>query len=632
MKKLSLPTINPKVVISILVFAFAFLIGNEASSITRASPDDSNLLMGFNLALESIYMRPLDFLQISQNPADLKIGFIMLLPAAMLLMTTVWKEKKRFHRKGQEQGSAQWGTHEDIEPFMEQKKEDFSKNIILSQSEYLSINTRKTRRNANIMIVGGSGSGKTRFYVKPNLLQMHSSYVVTDPKGTILEEVGQVLANGGYAIKSLNLIDFNKSLKYNPFAYVRDEKDILKLVNCLITNTSGEGEKAKEDFWVKAERLLLTSLIAFIWYEAPAEEQNFTTLTELINECETKEDDEEYQNPVDILFLKLEEKDPEHFAVRQYKKYKLAAGKTAKSILISVGARLAPFDIKQIRELTAYDEMELDTLGDKKTALFVIIPDTDATFNFIAAMMYSQMFDALCYKADNHYHGRLPIHVRCLLDEFANIGMIPNFEKLIATIRSREISACPILQSESQLKGLYKDHADTIIGNCDTYVFLGGKEKGTLKGVSEMLGKETIDQLVVNESRGKDTSSSLNYAVLGRELLTASEVSLLKTDECIVSLRGCPPFLSKKYDLEKHPNFGQTADADPANRFIFDPNKKASYFENVSEAVVFDLSDESLPADEEKEIEQSEEEKFHSTVIEEINNLGGETDEEPGNG
>lgn len=628
MKKFVLPAINPKVAISVGLLLVAFLLGNEASQLNQALPEP-NLLVSLSTAIRSIYLHPIEFCKISLDSADLQMGAVALLLAAILL-SYIFKEKKRFHRKGVEQGSAHWGTLKDIEPFMETKKEDFSKNIILSQTESLSTDTRKTRRNNNILIVGGSGSGKTRFFVKPNLLQMHTSYVITDPKGTILEEVGQVLANNGYVIKSINLIDFAKSMKYNPLAYIRDEKDILKLVNCLITNTSGEGEKAKEDFWVKAERLLLTSLIAYLWYEAPIEEQNFSMLADLLNECETKEDDEEYKNPVDLMFERLEGKDADHFAVRQYRKYKLAAGKTAKSILISVGARLAPFDIKQVRNLTAYDEMELDTIGDRKTALFVIIPDTDATFNFIIAMMYSQMFDSLCFKADNEYHGRLPIHVRCLLDEFANIGMIPNFEKLIATIRSREISACPILQSASQLKGLYKDHADTIIGNCDTYVFLGGKEKTTLKDVSEMLGKETIDQLVVNQSLGKEKSNSLNYSVLGRELMTSAELSLLKTDECIVSLRGCPPFLSKKYDLEKHPNYGQTADADKSNLYTFVPSTKVDFFDNVSKAVIFDLTDEDLSIekatledtlDEKQSFVASNQDDDFAATIAEINSL-----------
>ena len=425
----------------------------------------------------------------------------------------------------------------------------------------------KYARNKNVVVIGGSGSGKTRFFVKPNLMQLHSSYCLTDPKGTILIECGQLLQRGGYRIKTLNTINFSKSMHYNPFAYIRSEKDILKLVNTLIVNTKGDGEKSGEDFWVKAERLLYSALVGYIWYEAPDEEMNFITLLELINASEAREDDEEYQSPVDLLFADLEERDPDHFAVKQYKKYKLAAGKTAKSILISCGARLAPFDIKELRDLMAYDDLELDTLGDRKTALFIIISDTDDTFNFVAAILYTQLFNLLCDKADDLYNGKLPVHVRFLLDEFANIGQIPRFEKLIATIRSREISACIILQSQSQLKAIYKDSADTIIGNCDTTLFLGGKEQSTLKEISEILGKETIDSFNTSENRGREKSYGLNYQKLGKELMTKDELAVMDGGKCILQLRGVRPFFSDKYDITKHPNYKYLSDFDKKNIF-----------------------------------------------------------------
>ena len=453
---------------------------------------------------------------------------------------------------------------------------DFFNNIPMTQTERITMSSRpkqpKYARNKNILVIGGSGSGKTRFFCKPSLLQAHSSYVCTDPKGTLLPEIGSFLERKKYRIKCLNLINFKKSMRYNPLAYIRSEKDILKLVNALIMNTKGEGEKSSEDFWVKAERLYYSALIGYIWYEAPEEERNFITLLDLINASEAREDDETYQSPVDILFQQLEEKEPDHFAVKQYRKFKMAAGKTLKSILISCGARLAPFDIKELRDLMETDELELDTLGDSKTALFVIISDTDSTFNFVAALMYSQLFNLLCDKADDFYGGRLPVHVRLILDEFANIGQIPNFDKLIATIRSREISASIILQSQSQLKTIYKDAADTIVGNCDSTLFLGGKEKSTLKEISELLGKETIDSYNQSENWGAQTSHGLNYQKLGKELMTQDELAVMDGGKCIFMLRGVRPFLSEKYDLTKHPNYRYTADADPKN--VFDMHLK----------------------------------------------------------
>lgn len=497
---------------------------------------------------------------------DLLIGIA---GAVIIRMIVHFKGKNaKKYRHGVEYGSARWGTPADIAPFVD---EDFFNNIPITQTERITMSSRpkqpKYARNKNILVIGGSGSGKTRFFCKPSLLQCHSSYVVTDPKGTILNEVGRLLERKKYRIKSLNLINFKKSMRYNPLAYIRSEKDILKLVNALIMNTKGEGDKSGEDFWVKAERLYYSALIGYIWYEATEDEKNFITLLDLINASEAREDDEEYQSPVDLLFADLEEKDPDHFAVKQYKKFKMAAGKTLKSILISCGARLAPFDIKELRELMAYDELELDTLGDSKAALFVIISDTDSTFNFVAALMYSQLFNLLCDKADDFYGGRLPVHVRLILDEFANIGQIPAFDKLIATIRSREISASIILQSQSQLKAIYKDSADTIVGNCDSTLFLGGKEKTTLKEISELLGKETIDSYNRSENRGTQISHGLSYQKLGKELMTQDELAVMDGGKCIFMLRGVRPFFSDKYDLTRHPNYKYTADADPKNVF-----------------------------------------------------------------
>ena len=483
------------------------------------------------------------------------------------IVYTKGKNAKKF-RQGKEYGSARWGNKKDIEPYMDEK---FQNNILLTQTERLTMNGRpanpKYARNKNVLVIGGSGSGKTRFYVKPNLMQMHSSYCVTDPKGTIVLECGKMLEDNGYEIKILNTINFKKSMKYNPFAYLRSEKDILKLVQTIIANTKGEGEKAGEDFWVKAEKLYYTALIGYIFYEAPREEKNFATLLDMIDASEVREDDETYMNPIDRLFEALEKKEPTHFAVKQYKKYKLAAGKTAKSILISCGARLAPFDIQELRDLMQEDELELDTLGDRKTALFVIISDTDDTFNFVVSIMYSQLFNLLCDKADDVYGGRLPVHVRCLLDEFANIGLIPKFEKLIATIRSREISASIILQAQSQLKAIYKDNADTIVGNCDSTLFLGGKEKTTLKELSETLGKETIDLYNTSETRSNQKSFGLNYQKTGKELMSQDEITVMDGSKCIFQLRGVRPFLSDKFDITKHKNYKLLEDYDKKNSF-----------------------------------------------------------------
>ncbi len=497
---------------------------------------------------------------------DLLIGIAG--AALIRLIVYVKGRNAKKYRKGIEYGSARWGKAADIKPYVDPV---FDNNVILTQTERLMMSNRpknpKYARNKNVLVIGGSGSGKTRFFVKPNLMQIHSSYVVTDPKGTLLVECGQLLQRAKYKIKVLNTINFSKSMKYNPFSYIRSEKDILKLVNTIIANTKGDGEKSGEDFWIKAERLYYTALIGYIWYEAPEEEKNFTTLLDMINASEAREDDEDFQNPVDLMFERLAEKDPDHFAVKQYAKYKLAAGKTAKSILISCAARLAPFDIRELRELMETDEMELDTIGDRKTALFVIISDTDDTFNFVVSILYTQLFNLLCDKADDVYGGRLPVHVRCLLDEFANIGQIPKFEKLIATIRSREISASIILQSQSQLKAIYKDNADTIVGNCDSTLFLGGKEKTTLKEISEILGKETIDSFNTGENRGREISHSLNYQKLGKELMTQDEIAVMDGGKCILQLRGVRPFFSDKYDITKHPRYKYLSDYDKKNAF-----------------------------------------------------------------
>ena len=525
---------------------------------------------------------------LSFHPMDLLIGLM----GAVILRLAVWMKGKnaKKYRHGMEYGSARWGTPADIAPYMDK---DFFNNIPMTQTERITMASRpkqpKYARNKNILVIGGSGSGKTRFFCKPSLLQAHSSYVVTDPKGTLLPEIGSFLERKKYRIKCLNLINFKKSMRYNPLAYIRSEKDILKLVNALIMNTKGEGEKSSEDFWVKAERLYYSALIGYIWYEATEEEKNFITLLDLINASEAREDDEEYQSPVDILFQQLEEREPDHFAVKQYRKFKMAAGKTLKSILISCGARLAPFDIKELRDLMETDELELDTLGDSKTALFVILSDTDSTFNFVAALMYSQLFNLLCDKADDFYGGRLPVHVRLILDEFANIGQIPNFDKLIATIRSREISASIILQSQSQLKTIYKDAADTIVGNCDSTLFLGGKEKSTLKEISELLGKETIDLYNQSENRGTQVSHGLSYQKLGKELMTQDELAVMDGGRCIFMLRGVRPFLSEKYDLTKHPNYKYTADADPKNVFDMERYMKKRQRMAVKPADSFDV-------------------------------------------
>nr|WP_242518120.1 type IV secretory system conjugative DNA transfer family protein [Bulleidia sp. zg-1006] len=502
----------------------------------------------------------------SIHPTDILMG-VGVAALIKFIVYTKGKNAKKF-RQGKEYGSARWGTKKDIEPYMDEK---FQNNILLTQTERLTMNGRpanpKYARNKNVLVIGGSGSGKTRFYVKPNLMQMHSSYCVTDPKGTIVLECGKMLEDNGYEIKILNTINFKKSMKYNPFAYLRSEKDILKLVQTIIANTKGEGEKSGEDFWVKAEKLYYTALIGYIFYEAPREEKNFATLLDMIDASEVREDDETYMNPIDRLFEALEKKEPTHFAVKQYKKYKLAAGKTAKSILISCGARLAPFDIQELRDLMSEDELELDTLGDRKTALFVIISDTDDTFNFVVSIMYSQLFNLLCDKADDEYGGRLPVHVRCLLDEFANIGLIPKFEKLIATIRSREISASIILQAQSQLKAIYKDNADTIVGNCDSTLFLGGKEKTTLKELSETLGKETIDLYNTSETRSNQKSFGLNYQKTGKELMSQDEITVMDGSKCIFQLRGVRPFLSDKFDITKHKNYKLLEDYDKKNLF-----------------------------------------------------------------
>ena len=502
----------------------------------------------------------------SIHPTDILMG-VGVAALIKFVVYTKGKNAKKF-RQGKEYGSARWGTRKDIEPYMDEK---FQNNILLTQTERLTMNGRpanpKYARNKNVLVIGGSGSGKTRFYVKPNLMQMHSSYCVTDPKGTIVIECGKMLEDNGYEIKILNTINFKKSMKYNPFAYLKSEKDILKLVQTIIANTKGEGEKAGEDFWVKAEKLYYTALIGYIFYEAPREEKNFATLLDMIDASEVREDDETYMNPIDRLFEALEKKEPTHFAVKQYKKYKLAAGKTAKSILISCGARLAPFDIQELRDLMKEDELELDTLGDRKTALFVIISDTDDTFNFVVSIMYSQLFNLLCDKADDEYGGRLPVHVRCLLDEFANIGLIPKFEKLIATIRSREISASIILQAQSQLKAIYKDNADTIVGNCDSTLFLGGKEKTTLKELSETLGKETIDLYNTSETRSNANSYGLNYQKTGKDLMSQDEITVMDGSKCIFQLRGVRPFLSDKFDITKHKNYKLLEDFNKKNAF-----------------------------------------------------------------
>ncbi len=570
-----------KIILPNLPYLLFVLLGTKCGQAARLAPgmDFSqkalHILDGFRLAFKSLLP--------SFHPADLLVG--LLIAAALRLAVYVKGKNAKKFRKNMEYGSARWGTAADIAPYVDPA---FENNIILTQTESLTMNSRpkdpKTARNKNVLVIGGSGSGKTRFFIKPNLMQCQSkdypvSFVVTDPKGSIVVECGRLLEKNNYRIKIFNTINFSKSMHYNPFAYIHSEKDILKLVNTLICNTKGDG-KSGDDFWVKAETLLYCALIGYIHYEAPEEEQNFATLIELVNAMEVREDDETFENPVDIAFKELEKDKPNHFAVRQYKKYKLAAGKTAKSINISCGARLAPFDIAELREITMYDELELDTLGDKiydnpdakdgsfkKTALFLIMSDTDSTFNFLISMIYSQLFNLLCEKADDQYKGRLPVHVRCLIDEAANIGQIPNLEKLMATIRSREISACLVLQAQSQLKALYKDNADTIIGNCDTSIFLGGKEPTTLKELNQALGKETIDTFNTGESRGREVSHSLNYQKLGKDLATVDELAVLDGSKCILQLRGVRPFLSNKFDITQHRNYKYLSDANPKNEF-----------------------------------------------------------------
>ena len=570
-----------KIILPNLPYLLFALLGTKCGQAARLAPglDFSqkalHILDGFRLAFKSLLP--------SFHPADLLVG--LLIAAALRLAVYVKGKNAKKFRKNMEYGSARWGTAADIAPYVDPASEN---NIILTQTESLTMNSRpkdpKTARNKNVLVIGGSGSGKTRFFIKPNLMQCQSkdypvSFVVTDPKGSIVVECGKLLEKNNYRIKIFNTINFSKSMHYNPFAYIHSEKDILKLVNTLICNTKGDG-KSGDDFWVKAETLLYCALIGYIHYEAPEEEQNFATLIELVNAMEVREDDETFENPVDIAFKELEKDKPNHFAVRQYKKYKLAAGKTAKSINISCGARLAPFDIAELREITMYDELELDTLGDKiydnpdakdgsfkKTALFLIMSDTDSTFNFLISMIYSQLFNLLCEKADDQYKGRLPVHVRCLIDEAANIGQIPNLEKLMATIRSREISACLVLQAQSQLKALYKDNADTIIGNCDTSIFLGGKEPTTLKELNQALGKETIDTFNTGESRGREVSHSLNYQKLGKDLATVDELAVLDGSKCILQLRGVRPFLSNKFDITQHRNYKYLSDANPKNEF-----------------------------------------------------------------
>ena len=552
-----------------ILFVYLF---DKAAQAVRLAPgaDLSGKLLCIGNGFTSAFASPLP----SFSPVDMLIGIAGAILIRLIVYTKGKNAKK--YRKGVEYGSARWGNAEDIKPYIDPV---FANNVLLTQTERLMMSSRpkqpKYARNKNILVIGGSGSGKTRFFVKPNLMQMHSSYVVTDPKGTVLVECGKLLQRGGYRIKVLNTINFKKSMRYNPFAYLRSEKDILKLVNTIIANTKGDGEKSGEDFWVKSERLFYCALIGYIWYEAPEVEKNFTTLLEMINASEAREDDPEFQSPVDLMFERLEEKDPEHFAVRQYKKFLLSAGKTRSSILISCGARLAPFDIRELRELMETDEMELDTIGDRKTALFVIISDTDDTFNFVVSILYTQLFNLLCDKADDVYGGRLPVHVRCLLDEFANIRQIPKFEKLIATIRSREISASIILQSQSQLKAIYKDNADTIVGNCDTTLFLGGKEKTTLKEMSELLGKETIDSFNTSETRSNQKSYGLNYQKLGKELMTQDEIAVMDGGKCILQLRGVRPFFSDKFDITKHPNYRYLSDADPKNAFDMEKHIKS---------------------------------------------------------
>ena len=586
------PEVKKLILLNLPYLLFVYLFGKVGQAFRLAQGIDLSAKLlhigqGFTAAFSSAAP--------SFHPVDLLIG----IAGAVIIRLVVYSKQKnaKKYRKGMEYGTARWGTPADIKPFIDPV---FENNVLLTQTERLMMSNRpkdpKNARNKNILVIGGSGSGKTRFFAKPNIMQLHSSYVITDPKGSLICEVGQLLQRAKYRIKVLNTINFSKSMHYNPFAYLRSEKDILKLVNTIIVNTKGEGAQSAEDFWVKSERLFYSALIGYIFYEAPEEEKNFTTMLDMINASEAKEDDSEFQSPVDLMFARLEEKDPEHFAVRQYKKFLLSAGKTRASILVSCGARLAPFDIRELRELMEYDEMELDTLGDRKTALFLIMSDTDSTFNFVIAILQSQLFNLLCDKADDVYGGRLPVHVRCILDEFANIGQIPQFDKLIATIRSREISASIILQSQSQLKAIYRDNADTIVGNCDTMLFLGGKEKTTLKEISEILGKETIDSFNTSENRGKEISHGLNYQKLGKELMTQDEIATMDGGMCILQVRGIRPFFSKKYDITKHPNYKYLSDADKKNAFDVERYIRAQRKKKRTPAVVepeepFDLYD-----------------------------------------
>ena len=598
------PEVKKLILLNLPYLLFVYLFGKVGQAFRLAQGIDLSAKLlhigqGFTAAFSNAAP--------SFHPIDLLIG----IAGAVIIRLVVYSKQKnaKKYRKGMEYGTARWGTSADIKPFIDPV---FENNVLLTQTERLMMSNRpkdpKNARNKNILVIGGSGSGKTRFFAKPNIMQLHSSYVITDPKGSLICEVGQLLQRAKYRIKVLNTINFSKSMHYNPFAYLRSEKDILKLVNTIIVNTKGEGAQSAEDFWVKSERLFYSALIGYIFYEAPEEEKNFTTMLDMINASEAKEDDSEFQSPVDLMFARLEEKDPEHFAVRQYKKFLLSAGKTRASILVSCGARLAPFDIRELRELMEYDEMELDTLGDRKTALFLIMSDTDSTFNFVIAILQSQLFNLLCDKADDVYGGRLPVHVRCILDEFANIGQIPQFDKLIATIRSREISASIILQSQSQLKAIYRDNADTIVGNCDTMLFLGGKEKTTIKEISEILGKETIDSFNTSENRGKEISHGLNYQKLGKELMTQDEIATMDGGMCILQVRGIRPFFSKKYDITKHPNYKYLSDADKKNAFDVERYIRAQRKKKRTPAVVepeepfdlydIDLSDMNMAAEE----------------------------------
>ena len=598
------PEVKKLILLNLPYLLFVYLFGKVGQAFRLAQGIDLSAKLlhigqGFTAAFSNAAP--------SFHPIDLLIG----IAGAVIIRLVVYSKQKnaKKYRKGMEYGTARWGTPADIKPFIDPV---FENNVLLTQTERLMMSNRpkdpKNARNKNILLIGGSGSGKTRFFAKPNIMHLHSSYVITDPKGSLISEVGQLLQRAKYRIKVLNTINFSKSMHYNPFAYLRSEKDILKLVNTIIVNTKGEGAQSAEDFWVKSERLFYSALIGYIFYEAPEEEKNFTTMLDMINASEAKEDDSEFQSPVDLMFARLEEKDPEHFAVRQYKKFLLSAGKTRASILVSCGARLAPFDIRELRELMEYDEMELDTLGDRKTALFLIMSDTDSTFNFVIAILQSQLFNLLCDKADDVYGGRLPVHVRCILDEFANIGQIPQFDKLIATIRSREISASIILQSQSQLKAIYRDNADTIVGNCDTMLFLGGKEKTTLKEISEILGKETIDSFNTSENRGKEISHGLNYQKLGKELMTQDEIATMDGGMCILQVRGIRPFFSKKYDITKHPNYKYLSDADKKNAFDVERYIRTQRKKKRTPAVVepeepfdlydIDLSDMNMAAEE----------------------------------